>query len=162
MDVWQSFQKKKTYLTGAECMASMVLELAHACSHLPACFMVAIPTQRLVSAAYMCSYEHVFCFVCVCVWLIVSLREHLCTLWYSKSPGGKIPNGIMGKDARRIPECLKSPLGSVHSSPPLHFTPHQAFTPPHLILVCLIYLPSFCPSVPSLRHSFALSLFILI
>lgn len=121
----------------------------------------------------MCSSPHVCFLICVCVCFYMlftpSLWELLVTVWYSKS--GRIPDGIMGRDAYGIPEWLKARL---HWSPPLpfffltppSFTPFNPGVPP---LLSLSPFPSLspsrppsvpCSSLPTLVHSFALSFFL--
>lgn len=64
-----------------------------------------------------------------------------------QNTGGRIPNGITGRDAHRIPEWLKALLSSTHLL--LCFSlSHPTQLSPCLILVYLPYLPSFssCPT----------------
>lgn len=79
-------------------------------SHVLAHIIVAIPTQTLVYAAYMCSFSAcLFCgvwgFVCVFLCAIHPQRAPVYSV-ILQNTGGRIPNGIMGR--------LKALLGSTH------------------------------------------------
>lgn len=92
--------------------------------------------------------------LCVCVsfmiymcmmLFILSLWEPLSTVWYSKNTGGRIPNGITGRDAYWIPEWLKT-------HPLLALSLSQLTLPPPLILVTSVLTLSLCPMFISSVH----------
>lgn len=123
-------------------------------SHVLAHVMVAIPTDYFMQ--HVCAALCMYVFWCLCFPVSYSCSP-LRTPVYSmilKYMGGRIPNGITGRDACRISEWL--------SSAPLSPSLFYFLTPPRfppLILVCLWYSPSFsfCPVfifiyLPSLFH----------
>lgn len=128
------------------------------CIQPPPCMLYGCHTNAEISLCciHVQLYKHVSYFVCVCVSAFdlcpsVSICVYAVIL---QEPRWQNPKWDHGKGRTENPKSVWS-LCWAQSTHLLHFTPHQAFTPPHLIPVCLIYLPS----CPSLSHSFALSLF---
>ncbi len=99
--------------------------------------MVAIPTQTLVSAAYVCSSVWV---VCVCLPVCSLLEAPVYSMALPKNTSGRIPNGIMGRGRVQNPRAAEG-------SPRLHWSPPLPFyfpTPPSF------FSPLFNPGVPPL------------